>query len=810
MTRQDVYGKYQLLAPVATGGMAEVWLARSSSIGGFEKLLAIKRLHPRLCANQGFVSLFIEEAKMSVSLNHPNIVQIFDFGRVDDNYYIAMEYVEGVDLATLAAQARDRGQPLPVDVCVYIMSRVFEGLAYAHTRRDRYGRPAGIIHRDVSPHNVLLSYEGQTKINDFGIAKAVEELARSEHGEVVGKVAYMSPELARGEVITTSSDIWGGGVMLHEILCSARLFARATDPETLEAVALLPIQPPSLVNPQVPPALDDIIMRVLDRNVLTRPSSAREVAEALSDVMRMYFPRANDFRLADAIRALWDGHPPLLTAALEAYPPAAVPRRRTDSAFDSTHPATPAEWSGSDLPAPPPDAISDTSPGSGGAHAAVDSMRAPRPTDDWAPDVWGPTSQAVPPVEPSAPGPPLHADEMAGNDPDEVARLKQLFVAGPNLWLLVDIGDSFKRLGMESRAIGAYELAAAKFAQQGLLVQAIAIHCMMLERLGPIPRVLEGVRRLPSLPGMPDAALMLELVDPADPTIDFSEYHGLFTRTGDEDEKRVDIVAPAPIFSALEPDQLERLTRLLQVRWVPSGDEIVCEGEPGHSFFWIGRGRVMVSTSNFQGQKIYLTSLADGDCFGEQSFFTGRARDATVDAMDEVLLLEIGKNELDGFVSEFPATRETLRQFYKDRIAESVLARSSLFGSLAVRDRRRLASRFSFVNFEAAGVIISEGEASDAFYAIRSGEVEVYTGDGPTKLELARLGAGEVFGEIAAMNGIARTASVRALTACELLRLEATDLRVFLEQNADVREKIEAQIEARADETVRRLTEPCD
>ncbi len=807
MSERDVYGKYQMLARIAAGGMAEVWLARSSSIGGFEKILAMKRMHPRLCANRGFISLFIEEAKLSVALNHPNVVQVFDFGRVDDNYYIAMEYVEGVDLATLGARSRDLKRPLPVDAVAYLLHRTFEGLGYAHNKRDRYGRPAGIIHRDISPHNILVSYEGQVKISDFGIAKAAEELKRSEKGEVVGKVAYMSPELARGEVITTASDIWGGGVILHELLCNTRLFARPTDQETLAAVAQLSVPRPSLFNPTVPPALDAITMRILDRDLTKRPDDAREVASALSDLLHSHYPRMDDYRLADVIRDLYDGNPPYLLATIENQDrQLGVGPAAHAAPFEHTMPSSESgaiveleedtEHAPFASPAP--------------AHAPPLDHATPLPDSNWALDPFAGASGRTQFLErrpsltntfPSAVEVPKPG-ELPDDVRDQVGRIGVEFQANPNLWLVVDIGQVYENAKLQKRALAAYRVAAAKFAQRGLLVQAVAIYRMILERVGESPALAAEIERLPGLAGMSDAELMLEIFDPTQST-DQSEFQRLFEPTGAH-PKPIDIFAPAPMLSALGPQQLSWLVTSLRIKNVAAGADAITEGAAGDSFFWIARGRVVVATTNYEGRRVYLTSLSDGDCFGEQSFFTGRPRAATVEALDDTQLIEVDAPALDRLTAEFPPVEETLRQFYKDRVAESVLARSEIFGRMSVRDRRLLAQQFSFVSRKKGDMIICEGEQSDAFYAVRSGKVEV-AAQGVDK-PLAELAGGEVFGEIAALKGIARTASVKALENCELLRLEAADLRLFLDQNAEIRSLIEAQIMARADQTARKLS----
>ena len=210
MRRPDVFGKYQLLTRIASGGMAEVWLARSSSIGGFEKLLAIKRIRSSLCDNRAFVSMFIAEAKLTVRLSHPNIVQVFDFGQVDDDYYMAMEYVEGADLSRIAQQARLKNTPLPVGASVHIMHQAMEGLAYAHNLPATRGQIGPIIHRDISPQNILVSFDGHVKVNDFGIAKALHE-SETKTDEIFGKLAYVSPEQCQGEPADEASDLWSAG-----------------------------------------------------------------------------------------------------------------------------------------------------------------------------------------------------------------------------------------------------------------------------------------------------------------------------------------------------------------------------------------------------------------------------------------------------------------------------------------------------------------------------------------------------------------------------------------------------------------------
>ncbi|MFO0726201.1 MAG: serine/threonine-protein kinase [Myxococcota bacterium] len=754
------YGKYRLISRIASGGMAEVWLARSSSIGGFEKLLAIKRMHPHFGKNANLVSLFIEEAKLSVALNHPNIVQIFDFGQADGEYFIAMEYVDGLDLATLLVRARDKGAPLPVGISAYVIQKVLEGLAYAHG--DKRGRRPAIIHRDVSPHNVLVSFEGLVKLSDFGIAKAVDDFVRERPGEVVGKSAYISPEQARGEPLSGLTDLWSTGVMLHETLTNRRLFSRLTEEDTLKAVFEDTVAPPSAINPHVPPELDRLALWLLERDAMKRPESARKAAEFLGGILREHYPSVDDYRLAEVITELWDG----------------------------------------ELPGP---ASQDISHARGLERTAqlvlediVDEVDAPAPANGKAPPAQDEALELA-----------FEADPQELPVVDAVIQLKKAFLANPNLWTLFDIGRAYQDAGQKTRALGAYKLAAAKFAQAGLLVQAVTIATKIIEITGPIARTMNEIRRFPELNKLTDEALMLEIFDPSDASADFSEYHGLFRPKKIEpgELEPIDLYAPAPIFSSLTGDQLVEVIKVLARRSFPTGSKILEEGAAGTSFFWLGRGRVVVSTTNYEGRRVFLTSLNDGDYFGEQAFFTGEPRNANVDATEDVLALEISQEALQTVVRAYPDVEEGLRFFYKERIAESLLARSELFGHLSVRDRRMLASYFTFVNQRPGALIIREGERSDTFYAIKKGKVEVFLGGGASPMQLAILSAGQVFGEVAAVKGTPRTASVRAMTDCELLKMDGSDLKEFLAQNQEVRDMLEKQIEVRAEAVIQKLSE---
>src|SRR5262245_13686229 len=190
--RDDNYGPYRLIDRLAVGGMAEVFKAKRSGVEGFEKVVAVKRILPHLSDNQEFVDMFVDEAKMVAGLTHPNIVQIFDLGRIDKSYYIAMEYVHGHDLRTILKRAKEKGMRMPLDLSLHIVNEVCAALEYAHRKKDDKGRPMQIVHRDVSPQNIMISFEGDVKLTDFGIAKAATKASNTDRGALRGKLLYMS------------------------------------------------------------------------------------------------------------------------------------------------------------------------------------------------------------------------------------------------------------------------------------------------------------------------------------------------------------------------------------------------------------------------------------------------------------------------------------------------------------------------------------------------------------------------------------------------------------------------------------------
>ncbi|MGD9151607.1 MAG: serine/threonine-protein kinase, partial [Desulfobacterales bacterium] len=226
--KSQQFGKYQLLQKIAVGGMAELYRATVTRDHGFEKRVAIKKILPHLSDEGNLVKAFIDEAKLAALLQHENIIQIYDFGSIDGEYFIAMEYLFGKDLRKLIHKLRKSGDPLDLESTLYIISRICDGLDYSHKLRDLQGKPLNIIHRDINPQNIFLTYEGQVKIIDFGIAKAASHNSTTHEGLIKGKIAYMSPEQAMGHIIDHRSDIFSTGIILYELLAGRRMFEGET------------------------------------------------------------------------------------------------------------------------------------------------------------------------------------------------------------------------------------------------------------------------------------------------------------------------------------------------------------------------------------------------------------------------------------------------------------------------------------------------------------------------------------------------------------------------------------------------------
>ncbi len=296
------FGPYKLIRQIAVGGMAEIHLAKTAGIAGFEKYVALKMIHPNFAEDDQFIQMLVDEAKIAVQLTHGNIAQTFDLGRVGETYYITMEYVDGADLYKILRRASEQNVEMPLDVCAFIGKEVASALDHAHRKRDHAGKSLGIVHRDVSPQNVLVSYAGEVKLVDFGIAKATMKARQTAVGVIKGKYYYMSPEQAWGDPIDYRSDIFSAGIVLYEMITGQMLYLEEDLHKLLEMARNAVIAPPGKIRRGVPPQLERIVMRALAKIPGERYQSAGDFATDLERFLHAYSPVFTTSKLASLLR----------------------------------------------------------------------------------------------------------------------------------------------------------------------------------------------------------------------------------------------------------------------------------------------------------------------------------------------------------------------------------------------------------------------------------------------------------------------------------------------------------------------------
>ena len=294
----DKLGKYDLIRQIAVGGMAELYLARTVGIEGFEKLVVVKRILPQYATNASFVNMFLNEARLAATLHHPNIAQVYDIGQEQGDYFFSMEYVHGEDLGHLVAAASENGVPVSLDAALTLCAGLCAGLHHAHEKVGSDGQPLTVVHRDVSPSNVLVSYDGAVKLVDFGIAR-VSTAPSSTQGGLKGKIAYMSPEQCRGKTaLDRRSDIFSIGTILYELTTGQLPFRDETEYAILNLIVNQDAEPPSKLVPEYPPALEAIVMRALARDPAQRYPTALALQGDLED-----FAHENRLRVSPLVLA---------------------------------------------------------------------------------------------------------------------------------------------------------------------------------------------------------------------------------------------------------------------------------------------------------------------------------------------------------------------------------------------------------------------------------------------------------------------------------------------------------------------------
>jgi serine/threonine protein kinase len=423
----EMFGRYMLLDRVAAGGMAEVWRAKISGSDDFQRIIAIKKILPHVAEDQDFISMFRDEAKITVQLQHSNIGQVIDFNKVGDVYYIAMEYIPGKDLKTIWNYQRKIAQaPLDMGLACYICQQMADGLDYSHRKVDHLGQELIIVHRDVSPQNVLVSWDGEVKVIDFGIAKAAGKSGRTQAGVLKGKFGYMAPEQIRGVPLDGRADVFALGVVLYEMLCGKRAFQAKSDFALLEKVRKVKIVPPREVNPQIPRELEQILMKALAKNRDERYRWASDFSQDLQRFLLMSGKPPSRYELAEFLKIIFPTEHQEERERLERYRSIKPPSMNEIAA----------------APAPSFNAGSATS-GDGNESTVIAPFSAN--TVDWDGDVGEQTFISSPP--PDMPTPPPensgvpHAQGLAPTKLNRQVDLKKVLAAGGALlFILVLVG----------------------------------------------------------------------------------------------------------------------------------------------------------------------------------------------------------------------------------------------------------------------------------------------------------------------------------------------------------------------------------
>ena len=453
-------GRYELLGRLATGGMAEIHLARLAGEAGFEKIVVVKRLLPELVASRAYVEMFLGEAKLVARLSHPNICEVFELGREGAEYFLVMPFLDGVPATELVARPRDPDRIAQLRVACGVVAQACAGLHHAHELRDERGALAGLVHRDVSPSNVFVTSAGAVKVLDFGIAK-VAGGAETEVGTVKGKAQYMAPEQLLGDALDRRADIFGLGIVLYELATHQRLFKRASDYATAKAILEEPIPRADASDPAIPEALADAIEKALAREPGQRFATARELADAIAAAMAAHGGVATPAEIAGALVAQ---HAEELTAQ----------RTRQIQIVDEARERTTGVF-GDAKPAPPPSPVRRRAALFALAGAAVLGLGAVAVTHPWsssrddtpatitaaAPPSPPPIDAALPIVAPTAPAaPPPDAALPAITAIVPIMPLAPPHVASPAAppvrahgWLSID-STPFAEIFVDDRSLG--------------------------------------------------------------------------------------------------------------------------------------------------------------------------------------------------------------------------------------------------------------------------------------------------------------------------------------------------------------------
>jgi len=712
----EQFGRYQLVHQLATGGMGEIFLARSASIDGFAKDLVIKRIRAELTANVQLVSMFLNEAQITMSLSHQNVVQVFDFGQVDDTYFLAMEHVHGCDLIQVLNLDSVLGTGLPPGLALYVMSEVCRGLDYAHTSHGIDGNQRNLIHRDISPDNVMISKDGGVKITDFGISSFADQIGKRKSQRLEGKVPYMSPEQARTEATDARSDVYSCGIVLWELLTGEPAFPGEINREMLQRVQTAEIDRAIRRNRKLTRKLDKLVMTALQPDPSKRFQSAREFGDAMRTLLSKKYGGLDSY-------------------ALRSY----VEENRSELQILDLARIRPA--------------------------TQMPSFTSPETSVlDWSTEF--------------------------DFSPDIIKRARD-FCEAPSLLALVTLAELLDEQGDPASSSVAYRIAMIKFTQQGLLAQAL--NCAIrLQMLRPNKAEYYDLSYVPSLVGYSNERLLPYLFSSPSSAAELMSYMIASTLS-----ERVSPAPPTIWLSQLSGAAFSELSRLAKLQKYSPAEKIVSEGDEGNSMFLLVSGRTIVYTSSETGEKIYLASLSPGDFFGEQSFFGQPIRNATIEAMEMVEVIEFDRDLVDRVMRESPDAEALLLTLYKDRVVDGILARSKIFGVLSVQGRKVILKKLIPKTVFKDEILIKEGEMSREAYIVKSGKAEAFVKKGGETISVGLLGPGTIIGETAALKNSPRSASVRALETMDVLEMPEEVLMNLQETAPQLLRKIDTVAEKR-------------
>ena len=723
------FGRYQVIKPLGCTEVTELFLAHVVELDGFNKQVILEKLIDAVSQDANLGSQFIGDATRAITVEHPNVAQIYDFGAQDGTFFLAREVVYGCGLDGVQSLPFVNGHGLSPPIALLIIQEVLNGLDAMH---GPPGQGPNLNHGALCPTRVLLSVDGAVKVSGLALGPLIARLVASAPARVPDQLGYLAPE----QVVTgqgdARSDVFACGVMLWELLTGRRMHtpsATANALDLLRRAKEARIEPPRRHNPNVPQELQDLVMGALARDPSQRIAGTKDFGRLIFNYLMRHHGEASLYLLQEFLEQHRAGLPIIEITSPETL---------------NINPESPA----------------------GAAQAR--SLEAALAQ--------------------------LAVSEFSA--PTGLGEAVEAFRRNPRLWQLVEMGDIYQTSDQNEAALSAFRVAAVLFAQRGLLAHSL-LCCKRMLGIAPFQSLRQTIVALPTVSQASNEEVQ-RLLYPAQGPVEnllqemlagCAPAHGL-------------VGAGTPLLSYLHGEAFAKLAQEAPLRSFPDGGRIVSEGEPGSTLYLMGRGRVVVYATNAHQEPVYLSSLTVGDFFGENSFFTGALRSASVECLGDVEAFEIGKALYERVMGDNLRTEAALLDFYKERIVNAVLAKSQIFGLLPSEERQALVYKFLLRVFQPEDEIIREGDIHDSIFLIKSGEAEVFTKKGGPRTRLSFIGPGTVFGEVAALRNIPRTASVVATTTVEVLELAGASFHAVLLGRPDLQQKVVDVVAKRARENL--------